>query len=271
MMETLSVDDVLKIYEVLVADFAGTSDPVSPSGVRSRALLESAVGRQHTSLGRTLKYNEPIGNAATLAFGICCDHPFVNGNKRTALVALLVHLDKNRLCIHRTRESDLYQLMLGVANHTIGVRRDPRRPDRPLPRRTADEEVAAIKDWLAERVERVRRGERPVTFRQLRQLLSRFNITLEEPHSNTVGVFKTEISQTSFFRRTSRVKRIRVATIGYRDEGTEVSLRDIKQLRKMCHLTEDDGIDADAFYEGADVVDAFVNRYRTALRRLART
>ena len=30
------------------------------------------------------------------AFGICCDHPFHNGNTRTALVTMLVHLDNNQ-------------------------------------------------------------------------------------------------------------------------------------------------------------------------------
>lgn len=52
----LSAEDVLKIHEVLVRDFASSSDPISPPGVRSMALLESAVGRQWTSLGAVLKH-----------------------------------------------------------------------------------------------------------------------------------------------------------------------------------------------------------------------
>jgi len=76
-----------------VADFAGTGDPIAPPGVRSMTLLESAVSRQHTALGGRLKYADPVSSAATLLYGICSDHPFHNGNKRTALVAMLVHLD----------------------------------------------------------------------------------------------------------------------------------------------------------------------------------
>ena len=34
------------------------------------------VGRQHTGLGDTLKYPRPIESAATLAYGVCCDHAF---------------------------------------------------------------------------------------------------------------------------------------------------------------------------------------------------
>ena len=64
--QTLSVSDVLSIHEALVADFVHSNDPIGPMGVRSMALLESAVHRQHTGLSETLKYGEPLGNAATL-------------------------------------------------------------------------------------------------------------------------------------------------------------------------------------------------------------
>src|SRR5262245_17511958 len=122
---------------------------MSPSGVRSLALLESAVFRQSVSLGSTRKYPDPLSNAATLAFGLCCDHPFYNGNKRTALVAMLVHLDRNHLCLYRTTQSMLYQFMLAVANHSLGVRVDPRRPDKHPTTPSADEQVAAIREWLS--------------------------------------------------------------------------------------------------------------------------
>ena len=95
-LQTLTTADLTTIHERLVEDFASTRDPISPPGVRSIALLEPAVGRQHTGLGETLKYPRPIENAATLAYGICCHHAFHNGNKRTALVAMLVHLDRNK-------------------------------------------------------------------------------------------------------------------------------------------------------------------------------
>jgi len=42
---TLSVEDVLFIHEVLVRNFALNGDPIEPPGVKSLALLESAVGR----------------------------------------------------------------------------------------------------------------------------------------------------------------------------------------------------------------------------------
>src|SRR5258708_5521281 len=103
---TVTVEDVVAIHESLVADFAAAADPIAPPGIRTRALHESAVNRQLTSHGDRLKYPDPISNAATLTFGICNDHPFHNGNKRTALVAMLVHLDKNKLALYHTKQSD---------------------------------------------------------------------------------------------------------------------------------------------------------------------
>jgi len=56
---------------------------------------------------------------------------------------MLVHLDRNRLCLQQTKESELYQLMLSIANHTLGIRVDPRRPEKSQ-RLSADEEVADL-------------------------------------------------------------------------------------------------------------------------------
>ncbi|MEQ1694067.1 MAG: type II toxin-antitoxin system death-on-curing family toxin [Gemmatimonas sp.] len=117
-MLTLTASDVLAIHETLAADFAAAADPISPAGIKSHDLLESAVSRQFTGYDSRLKYNTPTSNAASLTFGICCNHPFHNGNKRTALVSLLCHLDRNDLAIdHTTTHDDLYAFMLKVASH----------------------------------------------------------------------------------------------------------------------------------------------------------
>lgn len=266
-LQTLAADDVRRIHEILVYDFAQTNDPISPPGLRSNHLLESAVHRQHTGFGQIGKYTDPVSNAATLTYGLCNDHPFYNGNKRTALVAMLVHLEKNGLCL-RTSESDLFNLMKEIASHSLGLRKGRRRHDKEL-RKTSDEEVRAIADWISDRKYEVKRGERPLTFRGLRRILSKYGFELENPHSNAIDIVKVT-TRTTLFRGT-REERKRIGSIGYRDEGTEVSLKDIKSLRRMCHLSESDGVPADAFYGDADVVDAFVNKYRNVLRRLART
>jgi death-on-curing protein len=66
-------------------------------GIRDRALLESAIAApQATMMGQQL-ISEPIEIAAAYLFYICGNHPFVDGNKRTALAACLTFLAENNL------------------------------------------------------------------------------------------------------------------------------------------------------------------------------
>jgi death-on-curing protein len=63
------------------------------SGLRDRGLLESALARPQNLAA----YGKPdvAALAASYAFGIAKNHAFVDGNKRTALVAMELFLDQN--------------------------------------------------------------------------------------------------------------------------------------------------------------------------------
>lgn len=268
---TLSVDDVLSIYSVLVEDFAGASDPISPAGVRDRGLLESAVYRQSTGFEERLKYDHPLLSAASLAYGLCCDHAFLNGNKRTALVSMLVHLERNGFTLPGVSQAELYELMIAIANHKLASDKDRRRRGEGAGRPSPDEEVQSIFRWLRERAERTERGERVLTYRQLRQALAQFKIEVEVVDGNRAELvrFEERTSGVPFFRKTERV-RVRLATVGYRDEGTDLKKSDLKRIREQLGLTEEKGVDSRAFYSTGVVVDAFICRYRRVLQRLAR-
>jgi death on curing protein len=265
----LSVDDVLSIYAVLVQDFASSADPISPAGVRDQGLLESAVYRQLTGFEGRLKYDHPVMSAASLVFGLCCDHPFYNGNKRTALVAMLVHLDRNNLTLLSVNQADLYELMIKIADHRFGLREDRRRDRNVGTRRSPDDEVQAIYKWLRERAQRIERGERVITYRQLRQALNQFNIEVEVMDANRAELVRYEERKTGLLRRRTERVQVKIAIIGYRDEGTDIPKSEIKRIREVCGLTEDKGVDSRAFYSTGVVVDDFICRYRRVLHRLA--
>jgi len=265
----LSVEDVLSIYAIVVQDFARSSDPIAPTGVRSEGLLESAVYRQLTGLGDRLKYDHPLVSAASLVFGICCDQPFHNGNKRAALVSMLVHLDRNEYALPGVRQDELYELMLAIADHSVGIRGDSRLR-RSGRRRPADEEVNAIYSWLRRRGERIDRGERVLSYRQLRQVLGQFNVAIEVDRANHADLVRYEERAVGVLRRRRERVRVKIGSIGYRNEGTEIPKSEMKRIREMCALTEEDGVDSRAFYSTGIVVDDFVCRYRRVLRRLAK-
>jgi len=122
-LQALSTDEVLQIHEALVTDFANSQDPISPPGLRSRDLLESAVSRQWVGHDGILKYPDPIDNAATLLYGICCDHPFHNGNKRTALATLNILLERSGYMLVSNDEdllnAEVEAMLLDVVEHRI--------------------------------------------------------------------------------------------------------------------------------------------------------
>jgi death-on-curing protein len=83
----LSLSAVAAIHQQLLAEFGGAN------GVRDQALLESALFRpQHQ-----WHYQESdlFCLAAAYSFGICNNHPFVDGNKRVAFTAAYVFLAIN--------------------------------------------------------------------------------------------------------------------------------------------------------------------------------
>ncbi|KUM68840.1 type II toxin-antitoxin system death-on-curing family toxin [Streptomyces curacoi] len=83
----LSAEDVLAIAEHAVDD----QDVV----VRDAGLLESAVHRPSASMFGQEAYTDLFGKAAALLQSLAVNHPFLDGNKRTAWVSCVVFLAMN--------------------------------------------------------------------------------------------------------------------------------------------------------------------------------
>lgn len=83
-----------------------------PSGARDHGLLESALARPQNLLA----YSQPdaAALAAAYAFGIARNHPFVDGNKRTAAVAMLVFLGINDVA-YAISEAELVVMISSLA------------------------------------------------------------------------------------------------------------------------------------------------------------
>ena len=102
--------------EVLAAHGGG-------SGLRSRALLESAIAAPQATFGGSPLLEDAVDMAAAYLFYLCSNHPFVDGNKRTALASCLVFLPANGLLADPAlpgRHIDEWeQLVLDVAGSAI--------------------------------------------------------------------------------------------------------------------------------------------------------
>lgn len=76
------------------------------------------MSRPATSLGGQYKYSTIQSAGAALLHSLVQNHAFHNGNKRTALVALLVFLDRNNFVLD-SNEDELFKWMLMVASHQL--------------------------------------------------------------------------------------------------------------------------------------------------------
>jgi death-on-curing family protein len=75
------------IHDDLVALLWPGTEPVGRDEQRSRELIDSAVHRPFHSAFEQDAYPSILENAAALFHSLIANHPFLNGNKRTAVIA----------------------------------------------------------------------------------------------------------------------------------------------------------------------------------------
>lgn len=105
-----TVEAVLAVHaEVLAAHGGG-------EGIRSMELLESAVAAPQATMMGSPMISEPVEIAAAYLYYLCCNHPFVDGNKRMALATCLVFLSENDLLPNEVLDANAWEsLTLAVA------------------------------------------------------------------------------------------------------------------------------------------------------------
>ena len=104
--EWLDLDIVLDFHAEQLALFGGAD------GIRDLGLLESALAPPANKFA----YGETdfAVLAAAYGFGIARNHPFIDGNKRTALASVLVFLGLNGLWIEAPQD-EMTAVMLSLA------------------------------------------------------------------------------------------------------------------------------------------------------------
>ncbi len=104
----LTVDHVLAIHLRMIAAFGGTDT------VRDHGLLDSAVMMPAARFGGRFLHQDVPAMAAAYLFHICKAHPFLDGNKRTALASAEVFVLLNDRRLTATNEQ-LEELTRAVA------------------------------------------------------------------------------------------------------------------------------------------------------------
>ena len=104
----------LAIHDRQLAEHGGSG------GVRDEGLLDSALARPQ----QLFAYGDPPPDladlAASLAYGLARNHPFVDGNKRTAIVCCEVFIELNGASLE-VGDAELFPLVLELAEGHLGV------------------------------------------------------------------------------------------------------------------------------------------------------
>jgi death on curing protein len=96
--EFLDVEDILEMHAGQLTEHGGLN------GVRDMNLLDSAVAQPMAQFGGQFLNGDLFEMAAALHISLVLNHPFLDGNKRTALLAALTFLDLNGLPIERPNQ-----------------------------------------------------------------------------------------------------------------------------------------------------------------------
>jgi death on curing protein len=107
-MRYLTIEEVLRLHDRVIERTGGSA------GVRDRGALESAVAQPQMTFSGDDLYPTLPEKAATLCFSLAMNHPFVDGNKRTAHAAMEVFLILNGFEI-RSSVDDQEAMMLSLA------------------------------------------------------------------------------------------------------------------------------------------------------------
>jgi death-on-curing protein len=121
------LDDVLAFHKQMKKNF------VMDKGIHDMGLLESAVSTPFQTFGGQELYPSLLDKAARLCYGLAKNHPFRDGNKRSAVHSMLVFLYINEIELEYT-QLELEEMIIAVADN----------------RMSSDE----LKDWIEKRIQK---------------------------------------------------------------------------------------------------------------------
>ena len=108
----LTLAEVVEVHADQLRRYRGQA------GLRDMGLLQSALAQPEASFAGQWLHQDVYEMAAAYAYHLCQNHPFVDGNKRTALACALVFLELNGVSL-TDPSGNLKDAMLKVATGTM--------------------------------------------------------------------------------------------------------------------------------------------------------
>ncbi len=114
-MRYLTAEQVLFIHSRLIDETGGSHC------IRDIGLLQSAVGRAKATYAGKALYPDTLHKVAALMESLIKNHPFIDGNKRTAITSAGILLQMNGFIIE-TSQKNLERFTLSMAHEKVSVR-----------------------------------------------------------------------------------------------------------------------------------------------------
>ncbi|HNR73614.1 MAG: death-on-curing family protein [Bacteroidetes bacterium OLB12] len=108
----IDIVEVEKIHDILIEKFGGVK------GIRDKGLLESSINRPFQTFDGQELYPHPIDKTAAIFESIIANHPFIDGNKRTAYVLMRLTLKNYGIDIHSV-QNDKYDFVIKAASGQV--------------------------------------------------------------------------------------------------------------------------------------------------------
>ncbi|MEX2566306.1 MAG: type II toxin-antitoxin system death-on-curing family toxin [Cyclobacteriaceae bacterium] len=112
MIKFLKLEIILSFHDDQIRQYGGNP------GIRDKGLLESALAQPEASFGGEYVHKNIFEMAAAYGYHICNNHPFIDGNKRTALIAIYTFLYVNGRKLIADKKV-LYATMIELASGNL--------------------------------------------------------------------------------------------------------------------------------------------------------
>ena len=104
----ITIKIILRLHDLSIITYGGSQ------GIRDQGLMESAIARPYQTFDGEDLYPTVFEKASALAESIIINHPFIDGNKRTGLLAMLVILEIGNFKITASND-DTYNFTIQIS------------------------------------------------------------------------------------------------------------------------------------------------------------
>jgi death-on-curing protein len=108
-MIKLNQEQIIKLHKKMVEATGGLD------GIRDKAVLDSAISVAFQTFDGIELYPSTAAKIARITYGLVCNHPFIDGNKRIGTYVMMVLLDLNHIEIDFS-DDDIIRIGLELAS-----------------------------------------------------------------------------------------------------------------------------------------------------------